>query len=338
VGENVAQIATGFAHTCAVLENGNVRCWGESVYGVLGYGNSNSNEIGDDETPASVADVDVGGSVAQIAAGTFHTCVLLTNGSVRCWGWGRYGQLGYGNDDNIGDDETPASAGDVEVGGSVAQIAAGSDHTCALLTNGNVRCWGGATDGALGHADRNDIGDDEAPANAGDVEVGGSVAQIAAGDAHTCALLRNGKVRCWGWSAQGQLGYGNRDDVGDGKTPASAGDVDVGGSVTQLATGYASTCALLANGSVRCWGAGAFGLGYGDTESIGDDEAPASAGDIDVGGPVTRIAVGGHACALFASGSVRCWGVGGSGQLGYGSTENIGDDETPASAGDVPYL
>jgi alpha-tubulin suppressor-like RCC1 family protein len=105
------QVSAGFSHTCAVLDGGTVRCWGQGNYGSLGYGNT--NHVGDDESPASAGDVDVGGVVVQVAAGLGQTCALLEDGAIRCWGYGSDGALGYGNTNSIGDDETPASAGDV---------------------------------------------------------------------------------------------------------------------------------------------------------------------------------------------------------------------------------
>ena len=337
------KVFSGANHTCAVLDPGNVRCWGLGNLGQLGYGNTEN--IGDDETPASAGDVDVGGTVVQIAGGGHHTCALLDTGKVRCWGAGWAGQLGYGNTENIGDDETPASAGDVDVGGTVVQITAGYVHTCALLDTGNVRCWGGG-DGAddncgqLGYvSDDVAIGDNETPASAGDVDVGGAVIQVAAGSHHTCALKDTGDVVCWGYGLYGRLGYGSHESIGDDEHPSSAGTVNVGGKVVQITAGGGHTCALLDTGNVRCWGGGhevgeSYGqLGYGNTEAIGDDELPYTAGDVDVGGPVARIGAGANTCALLDSGGVRCWGMGGI--LGYGNMENIGDDETPASAGDI---
>jgi hypothetical protein len=90
---------------------------------------------------------------------------------------------------------------------------------------------------------------------------------------------------------------------------------------------------------VRCWGRH-IALGYANTEDIGDDETPASAGDVDVGGPVIEVAVGGdgggdHTCALLVGGRVRCWGYGNTGNLGYANSQSIGDDESPAAAGDI---
>ena len=337
VGGTVVQISAGGGHTCALLNTGKVRCWGRCDYGQLGYGNE--NDIGDGETPASAGDVNVGGTVVQISAGSQHTCALLNTGKVRCWGYGEYGQLGYGNENDIGDDngETPASAGDVNVGGTVTQISAGYFHTCALLNTGKVRCWGRCDYGQLGYGNENDIGDDETPADAGDVNVGGTVVQVNGGYYHTCALLNTGKVRCWGSGSIGQLGYGNETDIGDNETPADAGDVNVGGTVTQISAGAWHTCALLNTGKVRCWGRCDYGqLGYVNQLRIGDDEDPASAGDVNVGGTVVQISAGYlHTCALLNTGKVRCWGAGEYGRLGYGNADDIGDDETPASAGDV---
>ena len=336
-----AAVAVGGKHTCAILDNGAVRCWGDGGYGQLGYGNV--NDIGDDEEPASAGDVNVGGTVVQLAAGFSHTCAQLDSGAVRCWGVGGAGQLGYGNEDDIGDNEEPASAGDVNVEGgnalTVVQLVTGGWHNCALLDNGAVRCWGDGGYGRLGYGNVNDIGDNEEPASAGDVNVGGTVVQLAAGFTHTCALLDTGAVRCWGYGFYGNLGYGNNDTIGNNEDPASAGDVNVGGTVVQLAAGGQHTCALMNTGAVRCWGYGFYGqLGYGNTTNVGDSMDPASAGDVNVGGPVVQLAAGDrHTCALLYTGAIRCWGYGASGRLGYGNTDSIGDNEDPASAGDVPY-
>lgn len=100
------------------------------------------------------------------------------------------------------------------------------------------------------------------------------------------------------------------------------------------------SCALLDDGTLRCWGVSQAGkLGYGNEDTIGDDELPASAGAVPVGGSVVELSLGAHhSCARLEGASIRCWGNNNVGQLGYGVSELIGDDETPASAGDVPYL
>ncbi len=346
IGGSVLQVTANWYHTCTLLDSGNLRCFGTGLGGRLGYGNT--EWIGDDESPASAGNVSVGGQVSQVSAGTDHTCVCYDNGKVRCWGRNDSWQLGYASSEPIGDSEPPTSAGYVDVGGFVVQVAAGYAHTCALLDDGNVRCWGRADGGMLGYVDEETIGDDETPAEAGNVDIGGKATQIVAGMFHTCALLEGGNVRCWGRATTnfigsngmvgaGMLGYGNTENIGDTETPASAGNVDVGGSVVELAAGAFGTCALLTTGNVRCWGWGENGLlGYVNVESVGDTETPAEVGDVDVGGVVVHIGMGFlHTCAILENGAVRCWGRASTGALGYGNVEDIGDTETPASAGDV---
>lgn len=329
----VTSVAAGAFHSCVVLSDGSVRCWGSGGY----IGSGNTVTIGDDETPASIEAVKLGGSAQQISASWYHTCVTLPQGKLRCFGNGANGKLGYGNIENIGDNEAPASAGDVAVGGSVESVSAGPYHTCAVLNQGLVRCWGQNDHSQLGYASGATIGDDELPKSVPTVDVGAPVRQVAAGFAHTCALTNTGTVRCWGSNSAGQLGYPGVSRVGDDETPASVGDVDVGGAVTQIVVGMLHTCALLDTGKVRCWGAGTDGrLGYANLKAIGDDETPASAGDVDVGGRVVQLSAGDYAtCALLEGGKVRCWGSQMEGELGHPGADNLGDDETPASAGDI---
>lgn len=129
----MVQVVTGTDHTCAVTVAGGVRCWGRGAYGRLGYGDTY-----DRSTPGS-QDVDLGGAAAaQLAVGDKHTCVLLVAGTVRCWGYGTNGQLGAGGQSGL----TSPSA-DLNFGGAtIAQVYAGSQHGCALTSEGALRCWG----------------------------------------------------------------------------------------------------------------------------------------------------------------------------------------------------
>jgi len=329
-------VAVGHTHTCVIADAGQMKCWGTNGGGELGQ--ADTTPIGDDETPATIGAIDLGGVAVQASAGQGYTCAVLEGGTVRCWGYAGIGHLGYGNLDNIGDDETPASAGDVDVGGVVVQITAGEGHTCARLDSGAVRCWGSSSNGQLGYGNQNPIGDDETPAVAGDVPLGGTAVWISAGRTHTCAVLDGGAVRCWGNSFAGALGYGNELDVGDDETPESVGDVQVGFAAAAVEVGYSNSCARTAAGLLRCWGDGQVGAtGYGNVDIIGDDEVPSVAGDVDVGGAVGSLTLGhnGFVCALLDGGAVRCWGNNFFGSLGYGNMMNIGDDELPSSAGDV---
>jgi alpha-tubulin suppressor-like RCC1 family protein len=115
---------------------------------------------------------------------------------------------------------------------------------------------------------------------------------------------------------------------------------DLDYTAIDVAAGTWHTCAVRDDGEALCWGAGgSLPLGYGNSEFIGDDESPVTAGPLHLGGPVRSISAGySHFCAILETGRIRCWGRGGSGQLGYGNDENIGDDEYPAAACDVPVM
>ncbi|MEQ9092878.1 MAG: hypothetical protein RLN63_02110, partial [Miltoncostaeaceae bacterium] len=122
-------------------------------------------------------DLGPGRTATAISAGDFHTCAVLDTGEVRCWGMGSAGQLGYGNLNAIGDDETPASAGPVDLGPGRMALAISADalHTCAILDSGRLRCWGFGGDGQLGYGNTATIGDDETPAAAGPADLGGTL-------------------------------------------------------------------------------------------------------------------------------------------------------------------
>jgi alpha-tubulin suppressor-like RCC1 family protein len=300
----VTQVSVGPRHACALRANGRVQCWGDGDAGRLGYGNENDVGI---EVLESAWYVDLGGDALQVSAGGDHSCAVLANRKVRCWGWNALGALGQSSGDDIGDDELPSTAANVNVGGDVVQVATGRSHTCARLTAGTVRCWGANHEGQLGYAHSNVVG--ESPAVAGDVNVGGDVTQIALAGERSCALLSSGKVVCWGKNDMGELGYRNlSSDIGDDEVPSSAGDLEVGGAVLQIATSYTHTCARLANGQVRCWGNNFTGqLGYGSAAPL---VVAADAGPLSVGGDAAQVTAGdGHTCVSFTDGRVRCWGT-----------------------------
>ena len=280
------------------------------------------------------------GFVLAVDTSSDHSCALLEGGSIRCWGFNEYGQLGYGDTNTTGDDEPASARGYINVGAAITQIETGYGHTCALTSSGKVYCWGRNRHGQLGYPGGENVGDDELPVTAGAVDLGGTAIELAAGGEHTCALMSTGGVRCWGLGVDGQLGYGNPSDIGDNETPAQAGDVPLGALATSITAGRDHTCAITEDGSLMCWGRGAWApTGYGHTENIGDDETPLEVGPVDLGAPALAVDAGWyHTCAIVeheAGNALRCFGYGGVGQLGYASTESIGDDETPSSAGDI---
>jgi E3 ubiquitin-protein ligase HERC3 len=224
-GRTAKMIATGQIHSCALLDNGTVKCWGLNDSGALGIGDmatrgDNANEMGDN-LPA--VNVGTGRTVQFVTAGAFHTCVLLDNSAVKCWGNNAYAQLGLGNTADRGanqnqmGDNLPAL--NLGTGRSAKSIAAGGFHTCALLDNDTVKCWGDNAQGELGLGDVTPRGGN--PNTIGDhlplVDLGTSrVAKLLSlGSSFGCALLDNGAVKCWGFNNSGQLGLGDVSNRGD---------------------------------------------------------------------------------------------------------------------------
>ncbi|KIG11802.1 Molybdopterin oxidoreductase, iron-sulfur binding subunit [Enhygromyxa salina] len=280
VGGAVVELGVGGFHACARLDNGSARCWGLNTHGQLGYGHVNT--IGDDETPSERGTVPLGGTITSIAVGAYHNCGVSMIGRVRCWGRGQDGRLGYGNTNNIGDNETPASIGDVSATPmglnlftKITQVTAATQHTCALFETGDVLCWGANGFGQLGQGTTANLGDDDLPATAPPVALPGPAVLISASGGHTCALLENDEVHCWGANNFGELGYGNAIVIGDDEAPADAGPVELGAPVKLLDTGFFHSCAVTRSNQVRCWGNNDTGqLGLGNTSKIGDDELP----------------------------------------------------------------
>lgn len=221
-GGRAVPIAAGAEHPWALLEPRAMRWWGSSAEAELGYGHTHHMSAGD---VASAGDVMIGGRVVQIVNGDEHTCALRGDGHLRCWGENDSGKLGYGHTEDIEFDELPSSGGYVDVGGRAVQLAAGREHTCALLEDGAIRCWGENDYGKLGYGHTWSIGGNETPGSVDVVDVGGRAVQIATGEEHTCALLENGDIRCWGYNWYGQLGYGNIRRIGDDEMPSSVDPV-----------------------------------------------------------------------------------------------------------------
>jgi cysteine-rich repeat protein len=338
---HVETVTAGWHYSCALLEGGTVRCWGESWLGQLGIERTEYNgELGDQLPRVKLGS---GRTAVALSGGGTHTCALLDDGSVKCWGDNSRGQLGVEDSFPRGDlsrtmgDALPPV--DLGTGRTAVAIAAGSGHTCAILDNGAVKCWGGNYAGVLGLGDRFPRG--RRPGELGDslpvvpLGTGRTAVALATGGAHTCAILDDGAVKCWGANYYGQLGLGDADDRGDG--PDEMGDrlppVDLGTGrrALSISTGSSHTCAVLDDSTVKCWGANWEGrLGLGDENHRGD--GPGEMGDalprVDLGAGRTALAVrvaGFRSCAVLDNGALKCWGENRFGELGLGHTRSLGD-------------
>jgi alpha-tubulin suppressor-like RCC1 family protein len=298
LGSWVRQIAVGSTHACALMNDGSVQCWGENGFGQLGDGDPT---IRFRSVPGPVPSL--GTSVSQIAAGFDDMCALMNDGSARCWGNNNFGQLGDGT---VSVQNVPVT---VKIASNnIKQIAAGSTHACALLTDNSVRCWGSNSAGQLG--DGSTVKRSLVPVSV--PALGNAVSQLALGAFHSCARMNDGSLRCWGYNASGQLGDGSTTNR---NLPISPSGIPT--SVSQMALGTAHTCVLTIDGGLRCWGSNNYGdLGDGSTTNR------SLPGLVTAGGIQFKQVASGWAqtCALANDGSVRCWGYNGRGSFGDGST------------------
>jgi alpha-tubulin suppressor-like RCC1 family protein len=329
----------GSAHSCYILDNGSVKCWGKNNLGQLGLGDTSNRGDGIGGMVDSLPAVDLGSgrTATAIAAGSDHTCAILDNESIKCWGYNASGQLGLGDINNRGDnssrmgDSLPAV--DLGSGITAKAIAAGGNHTCAILDNASIKCWGKNASGQLGIGDTNNRGDGSNPMGDSlpvvDLGSGRTAKVIVAGGSHTCTILDDSSIKCWGENDQGQLGLGNTTDS------LNASVVDMGSGITAKAitAGESHTCAILNNSAIKCWGRaneGQMGLfkwniniGSGSNQmgTTGQDDLT----KIGTGRTAVAIAAGkNHNCAILDNSSIKCWGANTSGQLGIGDTVNRG--------------
>ena len=357
--DHVHDVSAGASHTCALLDDGTVACWGRNGWGELGDGTTTPRARptfvidaatgsamdgftqivtgsaltcglrgGDvycwgytfSGTPQpSPTPVVLGASAKMIAAKQGFVCALLANAqrSLRCWGDNIDGQLGDGTRTSR---STPADVVITERDGShpllagVTQVAAGSNHACAVLDDTSVACWGFNWTGELG----NDTFTDSTSPVAVAFSMSGSpkltdIEHVTVNGLHSCAKFASTwQVACWGNNSQGQLGN-------PAVSVETATPVGVAVGVAMIDAGNESTCAWLADSRLACWGGNVYGeLANGSTASA---YAPAIVASLP---KITGLSVGAyHACAVLPDTTVRCWGRGDSGELGNGASVAI---------------
>ena len=316
-----------------------------------------------DAPMATVTDGAYGGHVIPVAvsAGLYSTCALLSNGTVRCWGYNHYGQLGNAT---TTDSTTPVVVQGLN--DAVALSASDGYHACAVRANGTAQCWGGNVYGALGDGttvDSSSIKTVLDLRNIATISTGGNdtcaalvdgtaycwgeapgpgtrplplkgVVSIQAGNSDICALLADSTVDCWGDNVSGQIGNGTyADAVHPVSTPTAVQGLN---HVVTLSAGTEGECAVLADGTAACWGANNHGqLGNGTVTSgppYGSSTPVAVSGLTNV---VAITTAGYYACALLSDGSVSCWGDNENGTLGNGTTTDSASPVTVPGLGNI---
>ena len=350
-------VSNGSASTCAIADGGDVRCWGQNANnfsdcsacngGQLGLGDTTDRGSSANSMGANLPDVDLGAgrTALSIVGGSAHRCALLDNKTVKCWGDNQYAELGLG--DTISRGGSPNTMGSalptvfLGAGRTAKSIWAGRSATCVRTDTDALRCWGYNHDGELGVGDANNRGDTHLSMQtlpAVNLGTGRIVSSMALGNYHSCALLDNAAVKCWGYNGQGQLGLG--DTVNRGTNPGDMGDnlpalsLGTGRTALYLTAGRGHTCAVLDNQQIKCWGYGGDGeLGYEDTTNRGaqsnqmGDNLPFV--NLGTGRTVALMSSGlVHNCVVLDNGDVKCWGQNTDGRLGLGNSRTYG-----ASAG-----
>jgi E3 ubiquitin-protein ligase HERC3 len=334
-------LGAGTWHSCLLRATG-LKCWGGNYWGALGIGSLVGHGGLPGELGAALPYVDLGGHKAvSIETGEAITCAILDDGTLSCWGKDDFfGALGSGPYGDLGDKPAEMGAGlkrvliGLEPGEKVSAVALAYDrwtHACALLSSGRVKCWGNNGSGELGLGDTKDRGRVVAEMGAAlpavDLGTGRKATQIATGGGHNCAILDNAHVKCWGENTFGKLGIGETSTAARGDAAGEMGDalpdvnLGTGRTAKLIAAGWGTTCAVLDDESIKCWGViGDYGTGT--THSIG--YLPGQMGDALVGisfpgRKVLQISQKvNHGCVLLDDASVRCWGENKNGQVGHG--------------------
>jgi cysteine-rich repeat protein len=279
---------TGYTY-CALLDNARLKCWGGGSFGLLAIGNT-QEDFGDEPGEMGDAlpylDLGPGVTVAGASLGEAVACALLTGGAVKCWGINDFGQLGLGDTDTRGDD--PGEMGNalpaVPLGsGTVASVHTDRTFTCARFVDDSVRCWGNGMGLGIGDPDHH-IGDqpNEMGANLPTVDLGGPASDLIVGSPYACARMVDDTIKCWGNGFRGCLGNGSENHLGDDPGEMGANlpvvDLGTGRKVVAYNSHYFSSCAILDDGSLKCWGDNLYGrLGLGDKDHRGDE--PGEMGD-----------------------------------------------------------
>jgi alpha-tubulin suppressor-like RCC1 family protein len=289
------QISTGDEYACALMTGGGVKCWGDNNNGQLGIGTDGLHA--NSTVPVDVSSIT---DATQISSGPADVCALLSGGTVKCWGDNTYGELGNGT--TTGSD-LPQNVSGLT---GATQVVTGTTTSCALVAGGVVKCWG--ANGANGYLGNGGQNDSYVPVTVSGIS---GATQITT----SCALLAGGTVKCWGPGSQGQLGNGTMPTYGS-NVPVSVSNLT---GATQISGLYGGTCALLASGTVKCWGSNFYGeLGNGTTTN---SSVPVSVSNLSGATAISRTE-NESSCALVAGGAIECWGNNVDGELGNGTTTN----------------
>ncbi len=353
----VTKVATSTSGGCALLSTGIVRCWGANNSGQLGNGTKTNSY-----SPVSVTGIT---DAVDVSVGPAVACAVRSGGTIKCWGSHQYYLLGNGTNYgcSIGgggggfpfisgraarrgpivkagygssstcDSSTPVSVSYIT---NATKVSIASHHACALLSTGNVQCWGTQYNGELGNGfssswSNTPVSVSQA-ASFPSIPLANATA-VATGANHSCARISNGTVRCWGSNTGGFLGTGNTTSLTTATTPMT-GISDA--TAVAADTDSTATCVLVGSGKVKCAGVNSVGqLGNGTTSSYQSTAVLVQSGASDLTGATALSTAGNRTCAVVSGATLSCWGYNNLGQLGDGTTTNQTKAVTISGLSDV---
>jgi hypothetical protein len=305
----VVDIASNISNACALLSDKTSRCWGSNYFKQIAA----TGDVAETPTP-------VGGTgVLRISDSGNHLCVLSEGGKLQCRGSNTFGELGNGS--------TVESSAFVSVQGfasTPSDVQCASTHSCALLSNGTISCWGAGE-----YRNGSSSSELTRPKQVPGV---GDVIQLSLGATHSCALRKDGIVLCWGSDFYGTLGRGVL-VTGDDGAPAPVKNL---GDVESISSGVRHVCAVKKDKSLWCWGTNDFGQLGGECGQLGTCQATEEgtryiAQPVKV--PLDNVAevVAGYnqSCARTADNKVLCWGKNDAGQLGINKVSEAESSPSP---------
>lgn len=349
-----AQMVIGLQHSCAVTRAGAVRCWGDNDFGQLGdgttedrpegvtvqglgsgavavavgtrsscaltaagqvlcWGDNDLNQLGDNTTNDSLVPIQPQGldsGVVDLFSSEVDVCALKGDGDLFCWGFGNEGLLGNGTKGRV---PVPTKVSDLPAVRYLPPSIHDAFTLCVVTATDTVFCWGRNNVGQVGNG--TDGAQELSPVQA---TITG-VDTVAVGNAHTCALKKDGSVACWGWNDFGQVGEGTPTTIKSTPVTVTALGED---DIASVVVGGIHSCVVLTNGTAKCWGSNVgFALGAEGDEA---DIVPAPGAVTVVPSGIVALVGGEYATAAVKSGGrLYAWGTDTEARLGDGGTDTL---------------
>jgi len=349
-------VSLGNEHSCALMVDGTLRCWGANGDGQLGNGSTTNSRVSvqvsgvtgltPPRAPVQVSGVtglSPAATAVSVSTSNNHSCALMANGTVQCWGNNSAGQLGDGTTDNSPVPATVAGITGLTLGTTAVNVSAGAFHSCAVMADGTAKCWGNNERGQLGDGTTNNSPVPATVTGITGLTPATAAVSVSASNDHSCALMAAGTAKCWGNNERGQLGNGSTTMSAVPVSVAGITGLTLGTTAVSVSTGWQTSCALMADSFLNCWGFTLDSKGKILTEK--KPVRPIIQGNLVFSG----ISTGWNSscptysfvsAAGYTSGHALCWGSNQNGELGNGwitKATNTAQAVRALGPGDLEY-